>query len=67
MSFHVVLGDWTLPLVMTMVAFGFAIPMMRASAPEYSRLVNRIFNLLILSLAIIASLFSWLAWALVIR
>lgn len=65
---NVELGNWVLPLGVTIVAFGFALATVGAGdTPIYGRLVNRLFNIAILSMAAIASLSSWLAWALVIR
>ncbi|ANM12070.1 hypothetical protein [Rhizobium sp. N324] len=62
------LGNWVLPLGVTVVAFGFALALVKvADVPGYGRTVNYLFNLLILSLALIASLSSWLVWAVVIR
>ncbi|OWV67920.1 hypothetical protein ATY76_13410 [Rhizobium sp. R339] len=62
------LGNWVLPLGVTIVAFGFAIGSVKAGdVPQYGRTVNFLFNLLIMALATIATLSSWLAWALVIR
>ncbi|NEI60932.1 hypothetical protein [Rhizobium leguminosarum] len=59
------LGNWIVPLLVTVVVFGLALGSVRARAPEYSRLANRIFNLLLVALAAIASLSVWLAWAMV--
>lgn len=59
------LGNWIVPLLVTVVAFGLAASLVRANAPEYSRLVNRLFNLLLVAVAAIASLFVWFAWAMV--
>ncbi|TBA16079.1 hypothetical protein [Rhizobium ruizarguesonis] len=61
------LGSWVLPLGVTIVAFAFALASVKAGVPFYDRTVNSIFNMLILSLAAIASLSTWIAWALVIR
>ncbi|MGO8093200.1 hypothetical protein [Rhizobium leguminosarum] len=59
------LGNWLVPLLVTVVVFGLAAGSVRVRAPEYSRLVNRLFNLLLIAAAAIASLFVWLAWAMV--
>jgi hypothetical protein len=60
------LGNWVLPLGVTIFAFGLAFATIKdGGVPVYGRLLNRIFNILLLSMAMIASLSSWLAWALV--
>ncbi|MBY5849650.1 hypothetical protein HFN51_03635 [Rhizobium leguminosarum] len=61
------LGSWVLPFGVTIVAFGFALASVKAGVPFYDRMVNMIFNMLILSLAAIASLSTWIAWVLVIQ
>lgn len=62
------LGNWVLPLGATIVAFGLAFASVRAAdAPFYSRTVNRLVNLLLLSMALIASLSYWFVWAMVVR
>lgn len=59
------LGNWLLPLAVTIIAFGLAAVSVKARVPEYSRLANRLFNLLLVALAAIASLSVWLVWAMV--
>lgn len=59
------LGNWIVPLLVTVVAFGLAASLVRVRAPEYSRLVNRLFNLLLIAVAALASLFIWFTWAMV--
>jgi hypothetical protein len=59
------LGSWIVPLLVSAVAFGLAASLVRVNAPDYSRLVNRTFNLLLIAVAAIASLFVWFAWAMV--
>ncbi|AID18398.1 hypothetical protein PPF1_85 [Rhizobium phage vB_RleM_PPF1] len=61
------LGNWFVPLLVTIVAFGLAASLVRVDAPDYSRLVNRLLNLLLIAVAAIASLFVWFAWAMVVR
>ncbi|MBX5015931.1 hypothetical protein [Rhizobium lentis] len=62
------LGNWVLPLGVTVVAFGFAFASVKiGDIAFFSRTVNMIFNMLIVSLAAVASLSTWLAWALVTR
>ncbi|RUM06793.1 hypothetical protein [Rhizobium chutanense] len=59
------LGSWVLPLGVTIIAFGFALASVKIGDIAYFS--RTIFNLLIVSLAAIASLSTWLAWVLVIR
>jgi hypothetical protein len=59
------LGNWIVPLLVTFFVFGLAASLVRVDAPDYSRLVNRLINLLFIALAAIASLSVWLAWAMV--
>lgn len=59
------LGNWIVPLLVTVFVFGLAAGLVRVNAPDYSRLVNRLFNVLLVAMAAIASLFVWLAWAMV--
>ncbi|TBE54447.1 hypothetical protein U8P68_10765 [Rhizobium ruizarguesonis] len=61
------LGNWLLPLAVTIIAFGLASICVRSKSPDYLRVLNRLFNALILGLATIASLSVWLAWAIVVR
>lgn len=62
------LGNWVLPLGVTIVAFCFAIATVKVrEVSAYDRALNWIINALILSMAAIASLSTWFAWALVIR
>ncbi|MGR9441667.1 hypothetical protein [Rhizobium leguminosarum] len=62
------LGNWVLPLGVTIVAFGFALASVKLrEVPVHDRMLNRIFNVLLLSMAAIASLSVWLAWAMVAR
>ncbi|MBB2841295.1 UNVERIFIED_ORG: hypothetical protein GGE64_005077 [Rhizobium etli] len=62
------LGNWMLPLGVTIVAFGFALASVKLrEVPIYDRQLNGIFNALLLSMAAIASLSCWFAWSMVIR
>lgn len=60
------LGSWVLPAGVTIAAFGFALASVKLrEVPDYDRVLNRIFNVLLLSMAAIASLSTWLAWSMV--
>ncbi|MBB2698937.1 UNVERIFIED_ORG: hypothetical protein GGI66_003614 [Rhizobium esperanzae] len=59
------LGKWIVPLTVTVIVFAFAAGLVRVRVPDYTRLVNRLFNMLIMAAATIASLLIWLAWAMV--
>lgn len=59
------LGNWTVPLAVTVIVFAFAAGTVRAKVPDYLRTANRIFNALIVAAATIDSLAIWLAWAMV--
>lgn len=59
------IGNWTVPLAVTVIVFAFAAGSVRAKVPDYLRTANRIFNTLLVAAAAIASLSIWLAWAMV--
>lgn len=60
------LGSWMLPMGITIAAFGLAFATVSAGdTPVYGRLTNLLFNALLLSMAAIASLSTWLAWSMV--
>ncbi|MBY2911376.1 hypothetical protein [Rhizobium leguminosarum] len=59
------LGNWIVPLLVTVFVFGLAAGLVRVNVPDYSRLVNRLFNVLLVVMAAVASLFVWFAWAMV--
>ncbi|KEC73170.1 hypothetical protein RLPCCGM1_c1286 [Rhizobium leguminosarum bv. phaseoli CCGM1] len=59
------LGNWIVPLTVTVIVFAFAAGTVRVRVPDYVRTANRIFNTLIVAAAALASLCIWLVWAMV--
>ncbi|MGR9317308.1 hypothetical protein BAE36_24995 [Rhizobium leguminosarum bv. trifolii] len=59
------IGNWTVPLAVTVIVFAFAVGSVRAKVPDYLRTANRIFNTLIVAAAALASLCIWLVWTMV--